>query len=298
MSSEFDLSGVHVALTTPFDPETAVVDHAALAAHATWLLDNGIDGLVACSPLGEYPSLDRDERCEVVETVARVTAGRAKLIVGVSAPNFRIAGDHTAHAASLGADAVMLLPPTNHAPTSTELIDHYRSVAQYDVPVVVVNDPASTHIDLTPDIVEELGRLDGIAAVVEASGDVRRLLAIAERAADLQLLCGTDDLALESALMGGIGWIGGFTGVLPIETRALFQLGRSGQVERALTTYRQMLPLLRWSSRTRSVEAVKCALDHLDLPGGGPPRPPRRVVDEIEREIIGHQLERARAATA
>ena len=301
MSSEldlFDLSGVHVALTTPFDPETGAVDHDALAAHATWLLDNGIDGLVPCGSLGEYESLDRDERRAVVETVARVTAGRAKLIVGVSAPNFRIAGDHTAHAASLGADAVMLLPPTNHSPTSTELIDHYRSVAQYDVPVVVYNNPFSTRVDLTPEIIGELGRLDGIAAVKEFSGDVRRLPEIAERAPHLQLLCGADDLALESALMGAVGWIGGFTGVLPVETRAMFQLGQFGQVERALNMYRQMLPLLRWDSRTRFVEAIKCALDHLDLPGGGAPRPPRRVVDEIEREIIGQQVERARAATA
>lgn len=297
MSTEFDLSGVHVALTTPFDPETGAVDHGALEAHATWLLDNGIDGLVPCGSLGEYESLDRDERRAVVETVAGVTAGRAKLIVGVSAPNFRIAGDHTEHAASLGADAVMLLPPTNHAPTSAELVDHYRSVASYDVPVVVYNNPFSTRIDLTPEIIEELARLDGIAAVKEFSGDVRRLPEIAERAPHLQLLCGADDLALESALMGAVGWIGGFTGVLPVETRAMFQLGQFGQVERGLTMYRQMLPLLRWDSRPRFVEAIKCALDHLDLPGGGAPRPPRRVVDEIERAIIGQQVERARAAT-
>lgn len=296
MSSPNGLSGVHVALTTPFDPATGAVDHDALEAHASWLLDNGIDGLVPCGSLGEYESLDTDERRAVVETVAGVTQGRAQLIVGVSAPNFRIAGEHTAHAAELGADAVMLLPPTNHAPTSTELIDHYRSVTQYDVPVVVYNNPFSTRIDLTPEIIAELAQLEGIAAVKEFSGDVRRLPDIAERAPHLELLCGADDLALESALMGATGWIGGFTGVLPRETAELFRLGRLGQVEQALPLYREMLPLLRWDTTPRFVEAIKCALDHLDLPGGGAPRPPRRVVDDIQREIIGRQVQRARAA--
>jgi len=295
MSNEHDLSGVHVALTTPFDPMSGDVDHEALADQAAWLLDQGVDGLVPNGTLGEFESLGDDERRAVVETVAGVTEGRAKLIVGVSAPNFRIAGMHAKHAAGVGADGLLLLPPTNHAPTSAELTDHYRSVAQHAVPVVVCNDPSSSRIDLTPDLIGELARLDGIVAVAESSGDVRRLSEIAERAPDLTLLCGTDDLALESALMGATGWIGGFTGVLPREAAQVFRFGRTGQHARALPIYREMLPLLRRASRPRHVEAIKCALDHLGLPGGGAPRPPRRVVDEIEREILGHQVDRARA---
>lgn len=298
MSIAPDLAGVHVALTTPFDPDSGAVDLDALADQATWLLDHGIRGLAPNGPLGEFESLDHDERRAVVETIASVTTGRATLIVGVSAPDHRGAGDHAEHAASVGADAVLLLPPTNHAPTSTELIDHYRSVAQHDVPVIVVNDPSSTRIDLTPEIVAELGRIEGIVAVTESSGDVRRLTDIAERAPHLTLLCGSDDLALESAVMGASGWVGGFAGALPLESTRLFQLAQGGDVERALGIYRGMLPLLRWCSRSRAVEAVKCALDHLGRPGGGPPRPPRRVVDEIEREIIARQVDRARAAAA
>ena len=296
MSTEHDLSGVHVALTTPFDPRSGDVDHDALERHASWLLDNGIDGLVPNGSLGEYESLAPDERRAVVGTVARVTRGRAKLIVGVSAPNYRIAAEHARHAASVGADGVMLLPPTNHAPTAAELFDHYRAVAQEGVPVVVYNNPFSTRIDLTADIIGELAGIEGIAAVKEFSGDVRRISEIAERAPQLQLLCGADDLALESALMGATGWIGGFTGVLPTETVRLFELGRRGDVGAALPLYRAMLPLLRWDSRPRFVEAIKSALDHLGLPGGGPPRPPRRVVDDVERELIAGQVDRARAA--
>lgn len=290
-----DLSGVHVALTTPFDPATGALDLDALEAHAAWLLDNGITGLVPNGSLGEYESMDRDERRAVVETVARVTKGRGKLIVGVSAPNWRIAGDHARHAAEVGADAVMLLPPTNHASTRAELSDHYRSVAQHGVPVVVYNNPFSTRTDLTPDIIAELGELDGITAVKEFSGDVRRISEIAERAPHLELLCGADDLALESALMGATGWIGGFTGALPRETVRLFELGRLGDVAAALPLYRALLPLFRWDSGPRFVEAIKLTIDLLELRAGGPPRPPRRVLDDISRELVSHQLQHARS---
>ncbi len=291
-----DLSGVHVALTTPFDAMTGDIDLAALETHAAWLLENGISGLVPNGSLGEYESMDRDERRAVVETVARVTNGRGKLIVGVSAPNWRIAGDHARHAAGVGADAVMLLPPTNHASTRAELLDHYRSVAQHGVPVVVYNNPFSTRTDLTPEIIAELGELDGITAVKEFSGDVRRIAEIAERSPHLQVLCGADDLALESALMGATGWIGGFTGALPRETIRLFELGRLGDVAAALPLYRSLLPLLRWDSGPRFVEAIKYAIDLLGLSAGGAPRPPRRILDELDRELVTRQLHNARGA--
>jgi 4-hydroxy-tetrahydrodipicolinate synthase len=297
MSTATDLSGVHVALTTPFDPTTGALDLDALERHADWLLDNGISGLVPNGSLGEYESLDRDERRAVVETVARVAEGRGKLIVGVSGANWRIAGDHTVHAGEIGADAVMVLPPTNHAPTLAELADHYRSIAQHDVPIVLYNNPQSTRTDLTPEVVAELAENDVIVAIKEFSGDIRRITEISERAPHLQLLCGADDLALESVLMGATGWIGGFTGALPRETVRLFELGLLHDVDAALPLYRALLPLLRWDSGPRFVEAIKHTIDLLDLPGGGLPRAPRRVLDSLAAELVAGQLKVALGAS-
>jgi dihydrodipicolinate synthase/N-acetylneuraminate lyase len=296
MSGTQDLSGVHVALTTPFDPMSGAVDHEALAAHCDWLIEHGITGLVPNGSLGEYESLTHDERRAVVETVAAVAKGRARLIVGVSAPSWRIAGQHAEHAAGVGADALMLLPPTNHLPTMAELTDHYRSVAKYDVPIVVYNNPFSTRIDLTPRIIAELAEIEGVSAVKEFSGDVRRVSEIAERAPLLQVLCGSDDLAMESALMGATGWIGGFTGALPEETVRLFTLARAGDVAQALPLYRALLPLMRWDATPRFVEAIKHTIDLLGLRAGGPPRPPRRTLDEADRELVARQLGLVRSA--
>lgn len=290
-----DLSGVHVALTTPFDHRTGAVDHDRLARHSSWLLDSGITGLVPNGSLGEYESLSADERRAVVETVAAAADGRGLLIVGVSAPNRTIALEHARHAAGVGADAVMLLPPTNHLPTVPELVDHYRAVAQAGLPIVAYNNPFSTRIDLTPDLMAQLATVEGVTAVKEFSGDVRRIAAIAEVAPHLELLCGADDLALESALMGATGWIGGFTGALPRETVRLFELGRAGDVAAALPLYRALLPLLRWDSGPRFVEAIKHTIDLLERDGGGPTRPPRLPLSEQDRTLVSSQLAHLRA---
>jgi 1-pyrroline-4-hydroxy-2-carboxylate deaminase len=291
-------AGVHVALTTPFDAATGAIDHDALEAHCAWLVEQGIDGLIPNGSLGEYEAMDLSERQSVVETVASVARGRAKLVVGVSAVNWRIAGAHTRHAIEVGADGVMLLPPTNHAPTPSELRDHYRSVASHGLPVIAYNNPFSTRVDLTPDVIEDLADIEGVVAVKEFSGDVRRISELIERVPHLEVLCGADDLALESALMGAIGWIGGFTGALPKETIALFRAGRAGEVTGVLPQYRALLPLFRWDSGPRFVEAIKYTIDLLGQRGGGVPRPPRRVLDEGDRGRVAAQLAHARATLA
>jgi 1-pyrroline-4-hydroxy-2-carboxylate deaminase len=292
------LAGVHVALTTPFDPDTASVDLTAYEAHCDWLLGQGITGLVPNGSLGEYESLSPAERRDCVAVAAQVAKGRGKLIVGVSAPNWRIAGEHTKHAAELGADAVMLLPPTNHLPTRDELRDHYRSVAAHGLPIVVYNNPFSTRIDLMPEIIAELAEIDGVASVKEFSGDVRRISEIIERAPHLEVLCGADDLALESALMGATGWIGGFTGALPAATVRLFERARAGDVAAALPEYRALLPLLRWDSGPRFVEAIKHTIDLVGARGGGLPRPPRRVLPTEDQVRVAQQLARAQVVAA
>jgi len=293
MSAPNDLSGVHVALTTPFDRGEGSVDVEALEQHVAWLFAHGISGVVTTSTLGEYETLDDEERRTVVAAVARARRGRGRLIVGISAPNWPMAGVHALQAAEVGADAVLLLPPTGGAVTPTELIDHYRSVAQYGLPVVVHNDPSAGRIDLSPTTIADLAEIDGVVAVSEGSGDVRRLSEIAELAPQLQLLCGVDDLALESALMGATGWIGGFTGAMPSETVRLFELGRLGAVAEAVPLYRALLPLLRWGSGSRRVAAVKHTLDLRGLTAGGPPRAPHRGLDAQDRSRLARQLDAA-----
>jgi dihydrodipicolinate synthase/N-acetylneuraminate lyase len=289
------LAGVHVALTTPFAPDGRV-DLDALTAHCDGLLAAGIRGLVPNGSLGEYESLTPDERRANVEAAVGVARGRGLVIAGVSAPDWRTAAGHARHALEVGADAVMLLPPTNHAPTELELVDHFRAVAAEGLPVVAYNNPFSTRTDLTPELIARLAAIDGVMAVKEFSGDVRRVSAILERVPHLAVLCGSDDLALESALMGAVGWIGGFTGALPSETVRVWELGRLGDVEAALPAYRAMLPLLRWDATPRFVEAIKHTIDLLGGRAGGPPRPPRRVLDEEDRAVVAAQLAVARAA--
>lgn len=286
--------GVYVATTTPFRGADHALDLDAYAAHCAWLIDGGVQGLVPAGSLGEYESLDPDERRALVEAAIAAADGRVRVVPGVSAPSGTQARRWAEHAAEAGADGVMVLPPLSHAATDAELVAHFTEVARAGLPMIVYNNPFSTKTDLSPSLLARLAEIDGVVAVKEFSGDVRRVSEILELAPDLEVLCGADDIALESALMGATGWIGGFTGVFPAATVALFEAGRRGELTTVLEQYRALLPVLRWDTTPRFVQAIKLAQELVGQPGG-PARSPRLPLDaDAEQQVragMRHALE-------
>jgi 1-pyrroline-4-hydroxy-2-carboxylate deaminase len=283
--------GVYVATTTAFGPDGRL-DLDTYRAHCRWLVDRGIAGLVPNGSLGEYESLETEERHAVVEAAIEAADGRAKVVPGVSAASSRQSLAHAEHARDAGADGVMALPPVIHPATHAEIVDHYEQIARAGLPIIVYNNPFSTKKDLLPPLIAELGQIEQVVAVKEFSGDVRRVAHIQEVAPDLEVMCGADDLALESALMGATGWIGGFTGVLPEATIRVFELGVAGRGEEALPLYRALLPLLRWDSGPQFVQAIKLAQSLVGQPMGGT-RAPRLPLPEADATLVKSQLQRA-----
>jgi 4-hydroxy-tetrahydrodipicolinate synthase len=286
--------GVYVATTTPFRADGAL-DLDAYRSHCRWLIDNGISGIVPNGSLGEYESLEPDERKAVVEAAIEAADGRAKVVPGVSAASSLQAFAHAEHAKAVGAAGVMALPPVIHAATHAEIVDHYEQIARAGLPIIAYNNPFSTKKDLLPAVLAGLADIDEVIAVKEFSGDIRRVSELIELRPDLEVLCGADDLALESAAMGATGWIGGFTGVFPAATVRLFHLGQAHRFDEALPVYRAMLPLLRWDSGPQFVQAIKHAQVLVGQEVGGV-RPPRLPLPEADLARIAEQVEHARAA--
>lgn len=291
---QFD--GVHVALTTPFTPETLEVDLDRFRSHCTWLLDEGITGLFPNGSLGEYESLSPEERRSLWQAAVEVAEDRGLVVSGLSGPSARAICELAEQAKADGVDGAMVLPPTNHASTVDELLAHYAAIAEVGLPVIAYNNPFSTRTDLTPDILARIAAIDGVVGVKEFSGDVRRISEIIEVAPELEVLCGADDLALESALMGATGWIGGFTGSFPAATIRVFEAGLAGEVDDVLELYRTMLPALRWDTGPRFVQAIKLAIDLVGADGGGPTRPPRLPLDHDATDQVTGAVAAIRAA--
>ncbi|GLW08334.1 dihydrodipicolinate synthase family protein [Microtetraspora sp. NBRC 13810] len=284
--------GVLVATALPLNEDLSA-DFGGYAEHCAWLVENGCDGVVANGSLGEYQTLTEEERIRVVETAA-AAIGPGRVMPGVAAYGAREARTWAERARDAGCEVVMLLPPNSYRADERAVLDHYREVARAGLPIVAYNNPYDTKVDLTPALLARLHAEGLIVAVKEFSGDVRRAYELAELAPGLDLLIGSDDVLLELAVAGAVGWVAGFPNALPAANVALYRAAVAGDLGTALPLYRSLHPLLRWDSKTEFVQAIKLCMD---IAGrrGGPCRPPRGPLTPGQEAIVRAATEKVLA---
>ncbi|MGW1432338.1 dihydrodipicolinate synthase family protein [Streptomyces sp. NPDC002431] len=254
--------------------EDRTIDYDAFAAHVRWLIESGCDGVVPNGSLGEYQTLTDDEREEVVRVAVEAAGDGNRVMPGVSAYGSAESRRWAERAAEAGAGSVLLLPPNGYRCDDEAVRAHYAEVAEAGVPVVAYNNPFDTKVDLSPRLLARLHQDGSVVAVKEFSGDVRRAYEIAEAAPGLDLLIGADDVLLELALGGAVGWIAGCPNMLPSSCVDLYRAAVAGDLATALPLYRELHPLLRWDSKPEFVQAIKASMDVVGRHGGRT-RPPR-----------------------
>jgi 4-hydroxy-tetrahydrodipicolinate synthase len=285
--------GVLVATALPFTAELTV-DLDRYAEHVAWLAESGCDGVVPNGSLGEYQVLTPEERAAVVRTAVEAAPEGFAVVPGVGAYGALEARRWTEQAAETGCPAVLSLPPNAYRADEPAVVDHYRAVAGAGLPVVAYNNPFDTRVDLTPELLARLSGEGLIVAVKEFSGDVRRAYRLAELAPALDLLVGADDVLLELAVAGAVGWVAGYPNALPRQCVELYRLATGGDTGTAVKAYRRLHPLLRWDSRTEFVQAIKLSMDVAGRFGRAcrPPRGPLSTEDiaaitSATEEVLG-----------
>ncbi|THA62092.1 dihydrodipicolinate synthase family protein [Streptomyces sp. A0958] len=284
-----------VMVATPLTlREDRSIDFDAYAAHVRDLIAAGCDGVVPNGSLGEYQTLSDRERRDVVRVAVEAAGDGTRVMPGVSSYDSAQSRRRAEEAADAGAGSVLLLPPNGYPCEDAAVRTHYAEVAGAGLPVVAYNNPYDTKVDLAPRLLGQLHADGSIVAVKEFSGDVRRAYEIAEEAPGLDLLVGADDVLLELALAGAVGWIAGCPNVLPTGCVTLYRAAVSGDLEAALPLYRRLHPLLRWDSKPEFVQAIKASMDIVGR-HGGPTRPPRLPLDADALAAVRAATEKALA---
>ncbi|MGI6319473.1 MAG: dihydrodipicolinate synthase family protein [Bacteroidales bacterium] len=73
--------GAGVALITPFDNE-ANVDYEALVSHVDYVIEGGVDYLLALGTTSEVPTLSFDEQVAVVDAVIKEKLASGAIVGG------------------------------------------------------------------------------------------------------------------------------------------------------------------------------------------------------------------------
>ena len=101
-----DLEGIIPPMVTPVTGRDGDVDTETLAAFSEALVDGGVHGLFPCGSIGEFPSLTREQRATVVETVVDAAGDDVPVLAGTGATALDDVRALTRDAADAGADAV------------------------------------------------------------------------------------------------------------------------------------------------------------------------------------------------
>ena len=183
------------------------------------------------------------------------------MILTIAEDSTRAAAELAAEAAAAGVDGLMVLPAMRYVSTPRETIAHFRAVAAAsDRDIMIYNNPIAYGVDVTPAMLAEMADEPKFVAVKESSGDVRRLTDIHNLLGErYQLFTGVDDLALESLMLGAVGWVAGLVCAFPRETVAIYELARAGRMTEAREIYRWFMPLLHLDVSARFVQNIKLA---------------------------------------
>ena len=289
-------AGVIPAITTPFN-EDMTVDHAFLAKHCQWLIDNGCTGVVALGSLGEGATLTMDEKRAVLQTCVAAIGDRATVVAGVSALSTDEAVAIAKMAEEAGCNGLMVLPPYVYVGDWREMKAHVAAVlAATPLSAMLYNNPIAYKVDFLPHQVTELiNECPTLQAIKESSADVRRIAEIRRLLGNrIHILCGVDDLIVEAVLAGAEGWIAGLVNAFPRESVDVFNYAQNGNVSKAFELYLWFLPLLRLDVVPKFVQLIKLVQQEVGM-GSERVRAPRLALVGPEREAA---LEILRVALA
>jgi 1-pyrroline-4-hydroxy-2-carboxylate deaminase len=276
--------GVLSAITTPFKADYTV-DHAFLAEHAKWQIENGVDGIVALGSLGEAATLAFDEKVSILKTLASAL-GSKPLVAGIASLSTQEAVSLARAAQEAGCAGLMVLPPYVYSTDWREMKAHVAAViGATKLACMLYNNPPAYKTDfLAPQIAELAAAYENLRAVKESSGDARRVTALKALCGDrVAVFAGLDDMVLEGVRAGAVGWIAGLVNALPRETAVLFRSAMRGENEKADALYRWFLPLLRMDVLPKFVQLIKLTQQEVGK-GNERVRGPRLVLAGTERD--------------
>ena len=284
--------GSFTALITPF--KNGSIDEDALRRLVDWQISEGTHGLVPVGTTGESPTLSHDEHKRVVELTIEAANKRVPVIAGAGSNATSEAVDFTQHAASVGADAVLVVTPYYNKPTQEGLYQHFKAVNDaVDIPIIIYNIPGRSIVDMSVETTARCFALKNVVGVKDATANLAR--ASQQRLAmgpEFIMLSGEDATALGFMAHGGHGCISVVSNIAPRLCAEFQNACLAGDYKKALELQDRLMPLHDAMFCEANPGPVKYAASRLGL-CGEETRLPLVPVSQASRRIVDAALAQA-----
>lgn len=282
-----DLSGILVAIVTPWKNDTKEINAEAYKQHIDRLIDAGVHGIVAGGSTGEFSAMTTAERKQMVELCIEYAAGRVPVVAGTGALTTKDCLELAEHASQVGADALMVVPPF-YDPVNIdqlhELLSEIGSIS--NLPLMYYNIPGASGLTLSPEQIAGLAK-SGVKYMKDTSGNAPALTELLfERYQELTTFNGWDTLTFYGLAAGAKGSVWGATNIIPELSVQLWDaVAVKGDLKLGRELWAKIFPICKFLESVHYVSAVKTGMELLGMETGGVRKPWALLSGEQKQEL-------------
>lgn len=290
------LHGIIPPIVTPMKADESL-DLEGLRRHIDWMLNGNsetplkvplVQGIFVLGTTGEFYALDESEKQTVIATAVQHVAGRVPVFAGTGAESTREVLRLTKMAEREKASGVSVITPYFLKPTQTELIDHFRRVAESTaLPVILYNNPATCGgINIDPATVATLAEIANVVGMKDSSGDMQNTLETIRLAPKrFSVLMGRDTLILPALTFGVKGAIPASSNIAPALCVGIYESFIKGDIAAAKSFQERLTPVRLAMSLGTGNGVVKEAMAVLGR-SAGPNRRPVAILSDDKRKKL------------
>ena len=252
------------------------MDYPALARTIDYIIDGGVDFIVALGTTAETPTLYLHERAVVAMFIKNHIAGRVPLVIGVGGNSTSEVLDQLREFDLRGADAILSVTPYYNKPSQEGLYQHFKTVSEHSpLPIILYNVPGRTGVNMTAaTTIRIAGDFPNVIGIKEASGKIDQIQEILDwRSRDFLVLSGDDALTLDLMSRGADGVISVAVNAFPRKMMTCIDLAKKGDFEGAHKAYECLEEAVTALFAEGNPTGVKCAMSVLGLIGNTPRLP-------------------------
>lgn len=286
------LEGTFCALATPFTSDDEI-DEEGYRANINFLIENGVDGLVAAGTSGESATITHEEQKKLIEILVDEVKGRVITVAGAGSNSTKEALNLVKFAGEAGADYALVITPYYNKPQQHALIEHYTQLNEITkIPIIVYDVPSRTGTDIASETIVELAKMENIAGLKEAVTDLGKFTTtfkLLQNAGitddDFVILSGEDDLTVPMMSLGVKGVISVVANVDPKRMTEMVNAALDGDFEKASKLNLELYDLMKALFIESNPVPMKEALNMMGKPAGHLRLPLVPLLDE-DREVL------------
>ena len=216
------LTGAIAAAATPLTDGGAALDEPAFAPLTAFLIEGGVDGILACGTTGEGILLSVPERKRVAELFLSNRSEGLQVAVHAGAQTTADTVALASHALEISADAVAVIAPPYFPLDEDELLAHFTAAARAcaPLPFYVYEFIGRSGYAIPLGVIERLAETEPNLAGLKVS-DTPWSAVEPYLLEGLDLFVGSEPLALEGLEHGATGAVSGLATAWPEVVAAL-----------------------------------------------------------------------------